>query len=315
LRERLRARLPGGEWLHRGLRLRHVEAQRHVAHRGEVGVVGERGLRVEGECQHRRRALFCPRHHEPARHHAGNETVAGRVLLDVADAPRRLARPQVHRELCVVRHGEVVEFAGAGHGLEHVGKVGHRTDRVGEGLHLLHELGVLDLVECAGAVRELHAGLELAVVLAAGRRLPGAGLGVQAFDRERLAAGAARGRQVRDDLRATDRCIDAKRGDRVDQRIELRRRAPVRAALGHVGRQLGEGRQLGGLGRRSPAVHHRLARLDALGRRLGPLRPGPARLPRAVRDHAGEHDTAERCKGDRQGIAHRPVPVKRPRPS
>ena len=63
---------------------------------------------------------------------------------------------------------------------------------IGEGLDLLHELAVLDLVQCAAAVGELNACLQFAVAAAGGGRLPFAGLGVQALDVKGLAAGAAR---------------------------------------------------------------------------------------------------------------------------
>ena len=110
--ERLRRRLPGLERLDAGLGLRHVEGERHVAHGGAVGLVGERGLRVEGEREHRRRALFGRRIDQPARHDAGHEAVPARVLLDVADAPRRAARVQVYGELGVVLARERIELAG-----------------------------------------------------------------------------------------------------------------------------------------------------------------------------------------------------------
>ena len=54
----MRARLPSDEGLGFRVGLRHVEAERHVAHRGAARVVGECGLRVEGQRQDRRRAFF-----------------------------------------------------------------------------------------------------------------------------------------------------------------------------------------------------------------------------------------------------------------
>jgi hypothetical protein len=76
--------------------------------------------------------------------------------------------------------GEGVQLAGARHHVQHVGEVGRGAQRVGEGLDLLHELGVFDLVERAAAVGHLQAGLELAVALARPRHFPLAAVGVQA---------------------------------------------------------------------------------------------------------------------------------------
>ncbi len=83
----------------------------------------------------------------------------------------RPTRPPSWRAACtdscgVVRTGEGIEFACARHHVEHVGKVGHRADGVGNRLQLLHELGILDLVECPAAVGQLHAGLQFAIALA-----------------------------------------------------------------------------------------------------------------------------------------------------
>jgi len=137
----------------------------------------------------------------------------------------------VHGELRIVLAREIVELARAGDGFEHVREVGHRADRVGEGLHLLNELRVLDLVHRTGAVSELDPGLEITVALAGRGRFPLAGLAVQPFDQERLAAGAAGGRQVCDPELAAERCVDAQRGDRIDQRVEALRYALAGASL------------------------------------------------------------------------------------
>ena len=121
-----------------------------------------------------------------------------RVLLDVADAPRSAPRVQVHRQLGIVLAGEGVELTGLRHHLEHVGRIHAGADRVGEFLHPLDELGVLDLVEGAGAARELDAGLQLAVALPGRRRLPLRRLDVQALDQHELAADMPLRRQVRE---------------------------------------------------------------------------------------------------------------------
>ena len=113
-------------------------------------------------------------------------------LLQVARRPGRGVGTQRHRQLRVVLAGEGVELLGARRHLEHVGQLDHRAGALGEGLHLLHELGVLDLVERAAAVGQLHAGLQLAVALTRRDRLPLAGLGVQPLEQKRLAAGAPR---------------------------------------------------------------------------------------------------------------------------
>ena len=178
------------------------------------------------------------RQHHAARNDAGHEAQPRGVLLHVAGAPGGVQRAQHEAQLRVVRAGELVELARARHLVEHLGELGRAVDRVGEGLRLDHELGVLDLVERAGAVGQLHAGLEGAVALAGARRFPFAGVLVEAFDRDRLAAGAARGRHGRE------------RGVAGDQRRPARsarsRRSADRARRGWsavgIGSALGAGR-------------------------------------------------------------------------
>ena len=121
----------------------------------------------------------------------GHKAEPGGVLRHIARAPGGAARAQREAELRVVPAGERVELAGAGHFVAHVGKLGRGTHRVGKGLGLDHELGELDVVERAGPVGQLHAGLQGAVALAQARRFPFAGGVAQAFDRKRLAAHAA----------------------------------------------------------------------------------------------------------------------------
>ena len=134
---------------------------------------------------------------QPARHDAGHEAVAARVLLDVADAPRRAARMQVHRELRVVLAGEGVELAGPRHDVEHVGEIGCAPIASANAWIRCTNSEYSISLSGAGAAGQLHAGLQLAVALAARRRLPLAGLGVEPFDEHELAAGMALRRQVR----------------------------------------------------------------------------------------------------------------------
>jgi hypothetical protein len=191
--------------------------------------------------RHRRRALLARRIDEAAGHDAGHEAVPPRVLLDVADAPCRALRMQVHRELGVVLAREGVELARPRHHVEHVGKVGRGADRLGDRLDALHELGVFDLVERAGPAGELHARLELGVALAGDGRLPAASLAVEAFDEEQLAADEAPRREVRRDRLGRDRRVEAEGGEGIDKRVELqghalgeptrRRRARIRGRL------------------------------------------------------------------------------------
>ena len=79
----------------------------------------------------------------------------------------------------------------------------------GKRLHPLHELGVLDLVERPGPAGELHARLQLAVAAPRGGRFPRAGLAVEPFDDDELAADMALRRQVGEDDVAADRRVDA----------------------------------------------------------------------------------------------------------
>ena len=87
--------------------------------------------------------------------------------------------------------------AGAGDLGPHVGEVGRGAHGVGEGLGLDHELGKLDVVECARAVGQLHAGLQRGVALAGAWRFPFTRGLVLAFHRKRLAAHAPRTGKVR----------------------------------------------------------------------------------------------------------------------
>ena len=207
----------------------------------------------------------------------------------------------MHRELRIVLAGERVELASTRDDIEHVGEVGHRADGFGEGLDLLHELGVLDFVQRAAAIGELHTGLELAVALAGSCRFPLAGLGVQAFDKEGLAAGSARGRKVHQRHLAADRRFERQRGDRVDQRVDARGRPLDDARLDRHRRQRNGGHRR----HRALTVEHRLARLAARLHHRGALRPGATRLPGTMRDDAGEHHAAERSQRDGEVAHHR----------
>jgi hypothetical protein len=96
---RARRAVPGLEGLGGLLGLRHVQAQRELAHRGLAGIVRERGLGVEAQHEHRRRALFRRRQHEAAGNDARQEAVAGRALLEETDRPRHRVRAQQRDEL------------------------------------------------------------------------------------------------------------------------------------------------------------------------------------------------------------------------
>jgi hypothetical protein len=203
------------------------------------------------------------------------------------------------------------------------GKSGSAPSASAKALHLLHELGVLDLVERAGTIGQLHRGLELAVAAAGLRRLPLAGLGVQALDQQRLAAGAARGRQVRHGRLAGDRAVDAHHGDGVDQRIDARKAAARQHRLDararhrrrvlarhrrqeRVGARSRRRRGRGGVGaqrRLGAAVEHRLLRRGSGARTLAghALHLGAARGPGPVRHQRGEHDQAQDQQSDLQG--------------
>ena len=231
-----------------------------------------------------------------------------RVLLDVADAPRRPTRMQVHRQLRVVLAGECVELARSRHHVEHVRRIDARADRFGKRLHALHELRVFDLVERASAAGQLHAGLQLAVAPPRERRLPLAALHVETFDEDELAAHVTLRRQMREDDIAADRRLEGDRREGVDQRIELDRQPLRGAARGRQRRVGGERLDLVGCrrvergGRTVAFARRRGARL--LARRGRALRAGAPRLPRAMGDDAGEYDSAQRRERDRQR-AHR----------
>jgi len=155
------------------------------------------------------------------------EAGARGVLVHVAGAPGGLARAQHEGELRVVVAGELVEFARPRHLVQHVGEIGRGAHGVGKGLRLGDEFRELDFVQRAGAVGQLHAGLEGAVAPPRGGHFPLAGVLVLAFDGERLAAGAARGRQRGQGGVAGDGVLQRQRGDGVHQGVKRRAdRAP-----------------------------------------------------------------------------------------
>ena len=141
-------------------------------------------------------------------------------MQQVAGAPGGLAGAQHKQKLRVVVTGELVQLAGAGHFLQHVGEVRGGVDGVGKALCLHHEFRELDLVERAHAVGQLHPGLEAAVALAGCRGLPLLGGVVQPFNGKRLAAGAARGWQGGQGRVARDKAFGLDGRDHIDQRVQ-----------------------------------------------------------------------------------------------
>ena len=141
--------------------------------RGGLRVVGQRGLRrrtpAPAPAARLPRPTAAPAGPAPrrARSPGGRRTAARSPPTRPPTVPR-----SVHGQLRIQRAGKAVELAGAGHHVQHVGEVGHRAHAVGKGLQLLHELGVLDLVERAAAVGQLHAGLQFAVALAGAPAAP-----------------------------------------------------------------------------------------------------------------------------------------------
>mmetsp|Transcript_10595 Transcript_10595/g.43232 ORF Transcript_10595/g.43232 Transcript_10595/m.43232 type:complete len:374 (-) Transcript_10595:2006-3127(-) len=291
--------LPQGEGLQLGRRLRHVQRQRQLAQRQGFGVLGQSGLGIELQGQHRRRTLVRRRQHEAAGQRTGDKAMPRRGLLHKARRPGGAPGAQQQRELGIVAGGELVQLAGARDHIEHVGELHKAADAVGESLDLLHELRVLDLVERAAAVGHFQAGLELAVALPRRGQLPLAGLGMQALDLQRLGTGAAAAGLVLQRQLAGHRMLDRDRRNRVDQRVDARRRAPQRAGYrGQAHRKwLGLGGRIAGHRRR---VEMRLLHAQRVGT------PGAclARRPGAMGHHARQHHAAGHREKLGQGHTH-----------
>ena len=166
-------------------------------------------------------------------------------------------------------------------------------------LHSLHELRVFDLVERAGPAGELHARLQLAVAA------PGAGAS-----------------QAPVSLSSPSTMTSLLPTWRFDGRW-ARTTSPATGASSVIGAQASmsasscsgrrfETRRAGAAASSRCAVVVRERRPVAVARRRGArlfahagdgaLRPGAARLPRAVRDDAGEDDAAERGQGDGEAV-------------
>mgnify|MGYP007130736566 CR=1 FL=1 len=173
---------------HKAQRQRHVEHQRHLADASLPGVIGQCSLRVELKGQHRGRPLFGRGQHHTPRCGAGHKTMTCGMGLHKGQRPGPALRLQAHRQLGIVGAGKGVQLTGTGHHIEHVRKVRQGGDRIGKGLDLLHELGVLDLVERSHPVGQLHTRLHLAVPAARGRRFPFAAALFSTFDEEGFAA-------------------------------------------------------------------------------------------------------------------------------
>jgi hypothetical protein len=185
-----------------------------------------------------------------------------------------------------LRAGELVELASARHLVQHLWKVGRAVHRIGKGLHLHDEFRELDLVQGARAVGQLHAGLERRVALSGMRRFPVLRGLVEAFDGERFAARAPRGRQRGQRRLTRNRGLQRDGRDRIDQRIEA-----GGFSFGDRQRRLG--------------IEHRVLPLLGLcglfrhDRDLGLPRRVAARRPGVVAYQEGEHQPAQ--DGQAQG--------------
>ena len=264
--------------------LRHVQAERDRAQGRLARVLGHRGLAVEREAEHRRRAGRAGGQYQPPRDGAGHEAQARGVLLHIAGAPGGVLRHQRETQLGVMGAGELVQLARAGHFLQHLRELGLAADGIGEGPRLHHELGVFDLVERAGAVGQLHAGLERAVALPGLRRLPLLRRLVQALDRERLAAGAPCGRQCGQRMLARDRRLQRDGREHIDQGVE----PGLLFLQGDGGRRHRVEDRIDALGHLWLLGHHHFR----LARRVAPRRPGVPRHQRRKQQPAedGEAD-------------------------
>ena len=300
-----------GKGLLAAVHLGDIQAQGDVADGGLVGVFGQRGLRVVAQRQHGRQARGTGGQHQPAGHGAHHKAHARGILLHVAGAPGRMAGAQHERQLRIVVAGELIEFAGAGHFLQHVGKIGRRIDGVGKRLGLDHKLRKLDLVERARAVGQLHAGLKALVALAGRGGLPLLRHLVETLDGKGLAARAARGRQRRQCGVARHRLLGLQRGDDVDQRVQPQTALVQQGRHGQLHGIVGIHRVAGGLGAAVQAVKgsaiHGLGYIGiergllaqrGLGSALGLLRHGAlgrvaARGPGVVGHDQGQHQAAD----------------------
>ena len=127
--------------------------------RNRIVQIQSRLERVEKQREQGRQALCAGRQHQAARHGTGHKAQAGGVLLHVAGAPGGLAGAQHEHELGVVVAGKLVQLAGAGHLFAHFRELGSTVHRIGKRLGLDHKFGVFDVVQCTGAVGQLHTRL------------------------------------------------------------------------------------------------------------------------------------------------------------
>ena len=226
---------------------------------------------------------------------------------------------QGEAQLRVVLAGELVQFAGAGHLMQHVGQVGRATQRVGKALGLHGEVGVFDLVQCTSAIGQLHTSAQFVVAAAGGGRLPLARGLALAFDQKALAAYAARGRQRgQHGVARHQPAIQRDGGDHVDQRIQVRGsiwqgQHAQRGGADEIGRRSARGGKVGARrhGGAQLAIQHGLGAVfgqrHAVDRRLGALALlGPwrlrvglrlarliaARVPGVVGDHTPQNQPA-----------------------
>ena len=142
------------------------------------------------------------------------------MLAHIARAPGSGTCAQHEAQLRIVLAGELVQLARPAHLVQHVGQLQRAVQGIGKGLGLGGKFGELDLVECTGAVGQLHARLEGVVALAGTHAFPVARGFVEAFDTERLAARPARGGLHLQCRLARDALLHLDGRDGIDQAIK-----------------------------------------------------------------------------------------------
>ena len=174
--------------------LRHVQIQAEFMDRRLGRVLSQRGLRVINEAQHRGLTGHTRRQHHAPGNDTRHKAESRRVLLHVAGAPGGVAGTQGHAQLRVMRAGKLVQLTGPCHFVAHFGELGRATQSIGKGLHLHHKFRVLNIVQRAAAVGQLHAGLHELVALASEGHFPRLRCLIETLNGKGFAAHATRSR-------------------------------------------------------------------------------------------------------------------------
>ena len=176
-----------------------------------------------------------------------------------------------------------------------------RTHGVGKGLQLLHEFGILDLVERPAAVGQLHAGLQLANSAARPAAAPSLRSRRPGPRCRRACCRHGVSSAVLEQEVAADGRLQRQRHHRVDQRVQARHAAEQGARIGRRRRHRVERRFDALAEARIEAAVDALVegrRVGCTGRRRG-LGARPAGHPPALQRDGHEHHCSQReqCPG------------------